>query len=534
MSVTLWPHQSAAADAVDRELARVRSTLLVHATGTGKTSVGAEVVRRRRPIGRALWVAQREELIRQAAGRIATQTGLTVSIEMADERGDLDSDVVVGTVQTLSRARRLERFPSDHFGLVVLDEAHHAVSRSHGTVIDRFPGAHVLGMTATPDRGDKAAMGLVFNSVAHEYGIRDGIRDGFLCPIRQRKIVIDGLDLSSVRTTAGDLNDGDLNDALMVDGVLRDVAASVIIEAGERPTIAFTPTVAVAYRLAAEMNQIEPGSARACDGATDRDDRRELLAAFERGEFKRLVNCALFVEGFDSPGIAVVAVVRPTKSRAFFAQMVGRGTRTAPGKRDLMVLDFRGNAGRHKLVGPLDVLGGTDAVKERAETKCAADPDLDMLRALVDAEVELDAERRADILKRARYQSADVDPFDLADAMFTDARATPSTAGFEENLRYLATRAPGAKADKMKPSAVAALVGTLQAREAAGRASWAQMRCLARAGIHIDLSAREAALAIAIMHRDGWRALPGLRRALEGVEVEQRLRSEYQPRSEQR
>jgi len=532
VSVTLWPHQSAAADAVDRDLERFRSTLLVHATGTGKTTTFAECIRRRRPIGRALVIADRKELIRQAFKRIPLQTGLSVSVEMNKERASLDSDVVVATVQTLSKLRRRERFPADHFGTIVVDEADLAVAQGYRLVLDHFPGAKVLGVTATADRSDGAALGLVFDSVAHVYDIRDGIRDGFLCPIRQRSIKIDGLDFSKCRTTAGDLNDGDLQDALVE--FLPEIAAAIIREGGDRRAIVFTPTVPIAYQLAAELNKIDPGGARACDGTTHDDERDKTVEDFDAGAFPRLVNCALWVRGFDSPGIELVAVVRPTKSRSFYSQMAGRGTRIFPGKRDCLLLDFRGNAGRHKLVGPLDVLGGTDAVKERAETKCAADPDLDMLRALVDAEVELDAERRADILKRARYQSADVDPFDLADAMFTDARATPSTAGFEENLRYLATRAPGAKADKMKPSAVAALVGTLQAREAAGRASWAQMRCLARAGVHVDLSAREAALAIAILHRDGWRALPGLRRALEGVEVEQQLRSEYQPRSEQR
>ena len=399
MTPTLWPHQIAAADAVDAELARgVRSTLVVAATGTGKTTTAAEIVRRGRSAGRALWLAHREELVRQAAGRLRSY-GLMVGVEMADEHaGAVEHlDAVVASVQTLAGDRRRERFAADAFARVIVDEAHHAPARTYRTILDHFPDARVVGLTATPDRGDKVAIGRVFETVAHVYAIRDGIRDGFLVPIRQRAVTIEGLDLSRVRTTAGDLNEGDLEQVLLDPDLLQSVAAAIVDAAGARPTIVFGVTVAHAHALAAALNGYEAGSARALDGGTDSDTRRATLRDFGAGKFARLVNCALFTEGFDEPRIEVVAVVRPTKSRALYAQMVGRGTRIAPGKSDMLILDFQGNAGRHSLACPLDLLGGSDldpAVKDKATRAIAERPGLDVLEAIETATRQLAEERR--------------------------------------------------------------------------------------------------------------------------------------------
>lgn len=518
MISTLWPHQVAAADAVDAELARgVRSTLVVHATGTGKTTTGTEIVLRRRPQGRALWLAHREELVRQGAARMRAH-GLTVGIEMADEHaGEVERlDVVAGTVQTLAGDRRRERFAADAFATVIVDEAHHAPARTYRTILDHFPHARVVGITATPDRGDKVAMARAFESVAHVYAIRDAIRDGYLCPVRQRAIHVEGLDLSRVRTTAGDLNEGDLEAVLLDPDLLQAVAGAIVDAAGSRKTMIFGVTVAHAHALAAALNGYEPESARACDGGTETEIRRSTLASFAAGKFRRLVNCALWTEGFDEPSIECVAVVRPTKSRALYTQMVGRGTRIHPGKRDLLILDFQGNAGRHSLACPIDILGGADvdpAVKAKASRAMAERPGLDVLTAIEQATRELAEERRRRMLDLASYRAVDVDPFELVDATLGVVAADDGTS-YEANLAYLKRHAPGLQADRIKPTQAAQLAATLRQRAADGRATFAQVRCLQRAGLPYEVDRATASEAIDALAANGWKPTEELRARL--------------------
>src|SRR5690606_38168609 len=222
-------------------------------------------------------------------------------------------------------------------------------------ILSHFHDAKVLGLTATPDRGDGVGLGAVFDVVAYEYGIRKAIDDGYLVNIVQKSIVCADLDLSDVKTVAGDLAQGELEQRLKLDAVLHQIAGPLVREAGNRPTIVFTAGVGQAHALVDVMAGYAPvGRTVAIDGSTPAELRAERLDAFRRGDVQFLVNCAVLTEGFDAPETACVAMARPTKSRALYAQCVGRGTRLAPGKTDCLVLDFRGNAGRHRLVTPLD------------------------------------------------------------------------------------------------------------------------------------------------------------------------------------
>ena len=398
-------------------------------------------------------------------------------------------------------------------GGFVVHNCHHAPSKTYRTILDHFPDAKVVGLTATPDRGDGVAMARVFESVAHVYEIRDAIRDGFLCRIKQRAIQVEGFDLRGVRTTAGDLNEGDLEALLLDPELLQQVGAAIVDAAGARPTMVFAVTVAHAHALAATISGFEAGTARALDGGSAPELRKATLADFRDGKFKRLVNCALFTEGFDEPTIACVAVARPTKSRAFYAQMLGRGLRSLAGKPDCLILDFQGNAGRHRLIGPTDVLGGADvdpAVKKKADAALAARPDLDLLTALETAARELAEERRAKLLALANYRSVEVDPFDLVEAMFGLPEKADG-AGLESNVVYLAQHARGIAADRMKPSDVALVATALRQRLREGRCSFAQARCLARAGLPFDVDGATASRAITALAANGWQPTPAIR-----------------------
>lgn len=448
----LRPYQREAVERCMREWQERQSTLLLMATGLGKTVVFASIVRRfmRERACRAMVVAHREELVEQAAVKVAKVADCDVAIEMADRRalegGFAESPVICASVQTLtaSGGRRLKRFDPSRFGLVVFDEAHHAAARSWRAVWDHFrpAGVKLLGATATPDRGDEKALGQVFESVAFDCGILDGVLDGWLVPVRQQVVHVHGLDLSGVHTTAGDLNAGELDDVLRYEKTLHRMAGSTIEIAGDRRTLVFAASVEHAKRIAEIFNRWKAGSAAVVSAKTDSDERRAIFRDYGAGRIQYLCNVGIATEGWDDPatdgrGVQVIAMMRPTKSRSLYAQMAGRGTRPLPGivdgvdhaderkrrialsgKPGVLLLDFRGNAGRHRLVHAGDVLGGKwdDETREAAAERAAASGgEVDVLAMLDRAEVELrekrERERRRFIRAKARFTTEEVDPF---------------------------------------------------------------------------------------------------------------------------
>lgn len=411
---TLRPYQLAAISAVQAEWARgIRRTLLVLPTGTGKTVVFADLARRVVSRGdRVLVLAHRTELLEQAQRKLS-DVGVWAAIEKAERRAGF-APVVVASVQTLQR-KRLEDLDPKQFGLVVVDEGHHAPAASYRAILGHFDGVCVLLVTATPDRADGKALGEICESVAYSYELRDAIRDGWLAPIRARRIVVAGVDLSKVRSRAGDLANDELASIMAADEAVLGTVVPLLEQAGDRRTIVFAVDVAHAFALASALRDRRAGCARVAHGEMESDERTEILADFRAGRFQFLVNVALFTEGFDEPTVACVAVARPTKSRALFVQMVGRGTRLCEGKHDCLVLDFTGNAGKHKLVGPLDALapGANLEADLRSEVeRLLTDDEQDLDGLLDEAQQALDEKRKAwRQSATAKYFAKDVDPF---------------------------------------------------------------------------------------------------------------------------
>lgn len=458
----LRDYQHAAISAVGEAFRTHRSTLAVLATGLGKTVIFGAVAADW-PRGRVLVVAHRKELIWQAADKLSAATGVAPDVELADLRATGTHPVTVASVQSLlapmdcalcfdgtcgrcdgGRVPRFSRFDPLAYGLVVVDEAHHATAGSYRKILRHFaqnPDLKILGVTATPDRADEAALGKVFESVAFEYHLPDGIRDGWLVEPRQHFVRIESLDLSAVRTTAGDLNEGDVDRVIREDRTLYGIVESTVEIAAGRPTLLFLPSVEAAQK-AADMLAARDLPAAFVHGGTPPDDRRRLLAEFEDGKRNWLVNCGVFLEGFDSPRVEVVAMARPTKSRSLYAQAVGRGTRplrppvgrtsadrlaeiAGSGKPHLDVIDFVGNAGRHKLVCTADILGGSyeDDVIEAAVKAVKEKGEGSVREALEAAEAakrrrEEEARRvalRKQVQARVTFSTETIDPFDLFD-----------------------------------------------------------------------------------------------------------------------
>ena len=365
MRFNLRPYQEQAIAAIEeRWRAGDRATLLVQATGTGKTIVMAGVTEDAvREGGRVLIVAHRGELLEQAADKIKKSTGLRCSVEKAEDTsvGTFER-VTVGSVQTLCREKRLRALGRDRFTHILIDECHHAVSSSYTAVLDWFSGAKVLGVTATADRGDRQNLGKVFDSLAFEYDMPQAIKDGYLCPIKAQTVPLK-LDISGVSVRSGDWAAEELGTAL--DPYLPQIAQEML-SAGlkERRTVVFLPLIATSKKFCRLLN--ESGfSAAEVNGQSD--DRKEVLADFAAGKYDVLCNSLLLTEGWDCPSVDCIVNLRPTKSRALYAQIVGRGTRLSPetGKTDLLLLDFLWMTDRLELVRPASLVTSSREVAQK-------------------------------------------------------------------------------------------------------------------------------------------------------------------------
>lgn len=349
----LRPYQQEAKEAVFEQWENgTRRTLLVLPTGCGKTIVFAKITEDCVRHGdRVLILAHRGELLEQAADKIHKATGLGCAVEKAEEscQGSWFR-IVVGSVQTLMREKRLGRFPSDYFNTIIIDEAHHCISDSYQRVLQHFPEAHVLGVTATPDRGDMKNLGQYFETLAYEYTLPKAIKEGYLCPIKALTIPLK-IDMSSVSVQAGDFKAGDISTAL--DPYLERIAQEMEKYCRDKKTVVFLPLVKTSQKFRDILNG---HGFQAAEVNGDSQDRSEVLEAFEKGNYNVLCNSMLLTEGWDCPSVDCVVILRPTKVRSLYCQMVGRGTRLSPGKDHLLLLDFLWHTERHELCHPASLI----------------------------------------------------------------------------------------------------------------------------------------------------------------------------------
>ena len=358
----LRPYQQEAREAIFEQWdGGVLKTLLVLPTGCGKTIVFAKVtedcVRRG---DRVLILAHRGELLEQAADKIRQSTGLGCAVEKAEETcmGSWFR-VVVGSVQSMMREKRLGQFPEDYFQTIIIDEAHHCISDSYQKVLNHFNGAKILGVTATPDRGDMRNLGSYFESLSYEYTLPKAIREGYLSPIKALTIPLK-IDMTGVGVQAGDFKASDISTAL--DPYLQGIAQEMEKYCKDKKTVVFLPLVKTSQKFRDLLNA---HGFRAAEVNGDSQDRSEVLEAFDRGEYNVLCNSMLLTEGWDCPSVDCVVVLRPTKVRSLYCQMVGRGTRLSPGKDHLLLLDFLWHTERHELCHPASLICQDEEVAKK-------------------------------------------------------------------------------------------------------------------------------------------------------------------------
>lgn len=375
----------------------VKKTLLVLPTGCGKTIVFSKVIEDRVKLGeRVLVLAHRSELLEQAADKLEKSTGLKTATEKAQETS-IGSwfRVVVGSVQTMMREKRLNQFPKDFFDTIIIDEAHHCISDSYQRVLNYFEDAKVLGVTATPDRGDMKNLGTVFESLAFEYTLPKAIKSGYLSPIKALTIPLK-LDLSKVGQQAGDFKMSDLGTAL--DPYLEQIADEMLRVAKDRKIVVFLPLVKTSQKFTELLNQ---KGFRAAEVNGDSKDRAEILADFDNDRYNVLCNSMLLTEGWDCPSVDCVVVLRPTKVRALYSQMVGRGTRLHEGKTELLLLDFLWHTERHELCHPAHLIAtSNDVAKIMTQMIEESDEALDLEDVEKKAAEEVLLEREAALAKQ--------------------------------------------------------------------------------------------------------------------------------------
>ena len=515
---TLRPYQQQARERIHAEWENGHTrTLLVLPTGTGKTIVFASVAADQVRAGdRVLILAHRGELLEQAADKLQRSTGLVSAVEKADATClNTWFRVVVGSVQTLQRTARLERFPRDYFGTIIIDEAHHAITDGYRRILDYFGSARVLGVTATPDRGDMRNLGEVFDSLAFEYKLTDAIKEGYLCRIMAQTIPLK-LDISSVTLSGGDYAVGDLGTAL--DPYLEQIAAEMAQRCKGRKTVVFLPLIKTSQKFRDLLNS---HGFRAAEVNGQSTDRKEVLADFDAGKYNVLCNSMLLTEGWDCPSVDCVVVLRPTKVRSLYSQMVGRGTRLSPGKTDLLLLDFLWMTDKHELCRPADLVCEDLAVARQmtenlAESGCPQDIEEAAVQASEDVVAQREEALAKQLEEQRRKKAKLVDPLQYEMSIQAEDLAgyVPAfgwEAGPPTEQQAAALEKLGILPDAVESAGKASLLlDRLHKRRDEGLTTPKQIRCLEKYGFqHVGRwSFEQAKHMIDRIAASGWRGVP--------------------------
>jgi superfamily II DNA or RNA helicase len=500
--MVLRPYQEEAVKAIRNEWqGGNQKTLLVLPTGTGKTVVFSKVVEEETSDGsKALILAHRGELLDQAADKLRLTSGMDSALEKAESYAFGSSKAVtLASVQTLSQEKRLLHYPKDYFKTIVVDEAHHTTSDTYQRILTHFDGANVLGVTATPDRADRKNLATYFDSQAYEYSLHQAIKDKYLVPVKAQMIPLE-LNINNVGMSNGDYAVGEVGTAL--EPYLNQIAVEMLNYCKGRKTVVFLPLVKTSQKFTELLNFYGMKAVEVNGNSPDRD---QILADFETGEYDVLCNSMLLTEGWDSPGVDCIVVLRPTKVRSLYQQMVGRGMRLHPGKNELLLLDFLWMTERHDLCRPSALISKDEVLAKRIdEMMINSESGIDLLDAEVIAENDVIKERE-DALARElealrKRKSKLVDPIQYAFSIAAEdlANYEPTFAwemapASNKQIEYLEKH--GIFADTVMNAGMASMIiEKLKNRQIEGLATPKQIRLLERYGfLHVGLWAFDAA-----------------------------------------
>ena len=350
LNVTLRPYQNDAIQQVTSALRSGKRRVIINLpTGMGKTVTGLAFAFNYG--GRWCWLCHRDELIQQAA-RTARALNPAISVGIIQgERHEPNAELVIASVPALIHPERLASLGS--FDGIIIDECHHAVSRSYRRILEalgamRPDGPPVIGLTATVERSDQLALSEVFDRIAYQYPLLQAIQDGYLSDIQTEAIALD-VDFDALPKTGDDYQTGALSDALIEAGVAEAVADAYMAHAQGQKALVFTVSVEQAQRTAEALTR-RGVAAEWISGELPTSQRRAALDRLRTGETMALANCAVLTEGFDEPSLEALILARPTQSKSLYLQMLGRGLRRYPGKDHCLVVDVAGISRRHTLI----------------------------------------------------------------------------------------------------------------------------------------------------------------------------------------
>lgn len=488
----LRPYQQEAVRAIRTHWDEWQRELLVLPTGCGKTVVFNSVAHDQP--GRTLILAHREELIEQARDKYRSMFD-----EMPGKIKASENDirrVTVGSIQTMSR-----RDYTGMFDTVIIDEAHHAISDSYQALLKQLPDAKVLGVTATPDRGDKRSLAEYFDGIAYEYGLKQAIKDGYLCEIAARTVPLN-IDLTSVKVSLGDFEVGSIAAAL--EPYLPQIAEAISIYASARKTVVFCPLISIAQELA----KLIPG-AREVNGNSP--DRKETLEWFDKAwPGTVLCNAMLLTEGWDCPSCDCVVVLRPTKIRSLYCQMIGRGTRLYPGKENLLILDFLWLCMKHNLCRPASLV--SDVPEDIAHVvRESQDDEIDLFGAISDAEEARRTKLAEELERQSRKKAQLINPLEvfsiLDDIGLADYEPTFKWEEAEASAKQIeALKNFGIDAEGIQKGYACQILDRLISRADKDLATIKQVRVLKRFGYDpVDWSFEQASKKMSALAAAGWK-----------------------------
>jgi len=394
----LRDYQTEAVNSVIRDFRDHQKILGVAGTGAGKTIMASELMNIAK--GNALFIADATKLVEQNADKFKQYTGRKVSVEQGNHHASPLSKIVVGTTQSI--VNRLWKYDPDHFSIIIVDEAHrNSLGDQAQKVLNYFPNAKILGLTATPWRKDRKQLGDYFEKISFEIGMVRLIKEGFLSRIVIKSVPLP-IDLNNVRTSRGDYRDDDLGDVL--EPHLEEAAQLLATHASNRKTVAFLPLIETSKKFRDACHRAGLYAVHV-DGVD-----RDALSEFTHGSAQVVCNASLLTTGWDHPETDCVFMLRPTKSLSLYQQCVGRGTRIAPGKENLLLLDPLYLTDRHKIITPARLIASKPETADYMDEHMMGEEESDLLQMEEDAEEEriskLQEELEANRRKRARTVDA--------------------------------------------------------------------------------------------------------------------------------
>lgn len=355
-NMTLRDYQKDCLTSVHNAISRgVRRPAVVLATGGGKTVVFSHLIPQLKPYtetqgSKTLVLAHKQELVYQAASKIASiNPNLKVAIDMHNMKPSEDADVIVGSVPTLVRMSRLEKYDPTEFKTIILDECHHATAKSWAKILNYFLAdhkqlpIHVIGFTATMERADGSSLGKLFDEIVYERGLIEMVQNKELVDVKFSTLDV-AVDFSKVKTRLNDFDTKSLSDAMNQDEINYLMAGSYLRLSQEfnfKSTLIFCVDIAHCKTLCGVL-QSQGVNAQYVTGDTVKHERISILEDFKQGKISVLCNVLVFTEGTDIPNIDSLFLARPTKSRPLLVQMIGRGLRLHEGKTHCHIVDVAG------------------------------------------------------------------------------------------------------------------------------------------------------------------------------------------------